>query len=328
MRRIIIAGVIIAAVLAAGIVYYTTRNDKVSGALRVSGNIELTEVELSFKTGGLLMERLVEEGQDVKKGQIIARLDSVEIAREVERQMALVAAARATLAELERGFRPEEIKEGEAAVISAKADLERIRSDFDRQQKLFAREVISAMEFEAARAAHDMAEARLKQAEERLALLREGPRIERIEVARATLKQAEATLGIAQRQMENTTILSPIDGIILSKNAEAGEFVAPGTPVVTVGDISHVWLRAYVDETDLGRVKIGQKVKVTADTYPGKVYQGHVSFIASESEFTPKSVQTQKERVKLVYRIKVEIPNLDRELKPGMPADAEILLQD
>ena len=113
---------------------------------------------------------------------------------------------------------------------------------------------------------------------------------------------------------------------MLSENVETGEYVAPGTPVVTVGDLENVWLRAYVQETDLGRVKVGQRVLVTTDTYPGKAYEGRVSFVASKAEFTPKNVQTQQERVKLVYRVKVDIPNPGMELKPGMPADAEILL--
>jgi len=112
----------------------------------------------------------------------------------------------------------------------------------------------------------------------------------------------------------------------LSKNVEAGEYVAAGTPIVTVGDLERPWLRAYINETDLGRIKVGQRVRVATDTYPGKIYEGHISFIASEAEFTPKNVQTQKERVKLVYRIKVDIPNPNMELKPGMPADADILL--
>ena len=124
--------------------------------------------------------------------------------------------------------------------------------------------------------------------------------------------------------MSYATVVSPLTGVVLSKNIEPGEYVAPGTAVVTVGDLVNVWLRAYIDETDLGRVKVGQRAWVTTDTYPGKIYEGRVSFISSEAEFTPKNVQTQKERVKLVYRIKIDITNPNMELKPGMPADAVI----
>ena len=133
---------------------------------------------------------------------------------------------------------------------------------------------------------------------------------------------------MAETRLGYATLASPLSGVVLSKNVEPGEFVAAGTPLVTVGDLENVWLRAYINETDLGRVKVGQRVRVTADTYPGKRYEGRVSFIASQAEFTPKNVQTEKERVKLVYRVKVDIRNPNMELKPGMPADAEILLEE
>jgi HlyD family secretion protein len=170
------------------------------------------------------------------------------------------------------------------------------------------------------------AEAAKRQAEAELALVLEGPRAEQIAQATARRKQAEAALRLAETKAGYARLVSPMRGVVLSKNVEPGEYVAPGTPVVTVGDLGHPWLRAYINETDLGRVKHGQRVRVTTDTYPGKVYEGRVSFIASEAEFTPKNVQTEKERVKLVYRIKIDIPNPKMELKPGMPADAEILL--
>lgn len=295
-----------------------------AGTLRLSGNVELTAVELSFKSPGWVKERPVDEGQAVTAGQVVARLDDVEVRREVARQEALVAAARANLDELERGSRPEEIRQGEAALASARADLEKQRAELARQRELFSREVISQREFDAARSAFEMAEAREGQARESLALLKKGPRSERIEAGRAALAQAEASLSIARRQLENTVLLSPVGGTVLAKNTEAGEYVSPGTPVVTVGNLDEVWLRAYVEETDLGRVKLGQGARVTTDTYPGKAYEGTVSFIASDAEFTPKSVQTRKERVKLVYRVKIDVANPAHELKPGMPADASI----
>ncbi len=142
------------------------------------------------------------------------------------------------------------------------------------------------------------------------------------------MKQAKEALALAETRLGYATLSAPISGVVLSENVEAGEYVAPGTPVVTVGDLKNVWLRAYINETDLGRVKVGQAVRLTTDTFPDKVYKGHLSFIASEAEFTPKNVQTEKERVKLVYRVKIEIPNPRMELKPGMPADAEIVLKE
>jgi HlyD family secretion protein len=170
----------------------------------------------------------------------------------------------------------------------------------------------------------DAARAALNQAKAQYDLVKAGPRKETIDQSRARVKQAEAALQLSQTRLSYTTLVSPMSGVVLSKNIEPGEYVSPGTPVVTVGDLVNVWLRAYIPEGVLGRVKVGQKAKVTTDTYPGKVYEGRVSFIAQEAEFTPKNVQTEKERVKLVYRIKIDITNPAMELKPGMPADAVI----
>jgi HlyD family secretion protein len=210
--------------------------------------------------------------------------------------------------------------------------------------------VISREEFDRVEAAYEVAVERLNEADWQLRLMEKGSRAEQIESARAALeeaeanyevvkkqekieraearkKQAEAALRLAETRLGYATLRAPLSGVVLSENVEPGEYVAPGTPVVTVGDLENVWLRAYIQETDLGRVKLGQEARLTTDTYPDKAYRGRVSFIASEAEFTPKNVQTQEERVKLVYRIKIDVPNPDMELKPGMPADAEILVE-
>ena len=168
--------------------------------------------------------------------------------------------------------------------------------------------------------------AAMEQAQAQYRLVKEGPRKEDIDQARAKLEQAKASLLAAETKLGYATVTSPLTGVVLSKNTEPGEYVAAGTPVVTVADIENLWLRAYVDERDLGKrnLALGTAAEVTTDAYPGKVYKGRVSFISSEQEFTPKSVQTNHERVKFVYRIKIDVKNPDRELKPGMPADARI----
>jgi HlyD family secretion protein len=143
---------------------------------------------------------------------------------------------------------------------------------------------------------------------------------------RAEIDRSQAVSGMTQKQLSDTEVYTPIDGVVLVKAAEPGEVLAAGTTVVTIGDLDHPWLRAYINETDLGRVKLGQKVKLTTDSFPNKVYWGQISYIASEAEFTPKQIQTKEERVKLVYRIKIEVDNKEHELKNNMPVDAEILL--
>jgi len=349
------------------------------GIIRVSGNIEITDAEVSFKLPGRVEARLVDEGETVKAGQTVARLDSAELTQEVAARRAEVQAVQAVLAELEAGSRPEEIAQAEASAAQAKARLdemlagarpqelsaaeavlrrakaeaERARLDAERYEGLYKKEIVSAQQNDAARTAYETALARQREAEEQYKLVKEGPRREQIdqaraawlqtqerfllvkkgprretiEQARARLQQAKEALAVAETRLGYATLASPLTGVVLSKSAEPGEFVAAGTPIVTVGDLENVWLRAYINETDLGRVKVGQGVRVTTDTYPDKRYAGRVSFIASQAEFTPRSVQTEKERVKLVYRVKVDIRNPNMELKPGMPADAEILLK-
>jgi HlyD family secretion protein len=358
--------------------YIQDRSAKDPSIIRVSGNIEVTDAEVSFKIPGRVEERLVDEGQEIKAGQLVARLDRTELAQEVALRKAEVQASQAALAELEAGSRPEEIAGAEASVQKAqarlndllagsrpqeiaaveaevqraKADADRLKVEEERQRALYNKEIISAREYEVARTGYEMALAKVKELEERLNLVKEGPRKEEIEQARAALReakerydlvkkgprketidqararlqQARESLAIAETRLGYTTLASPLSGLVLSKNVEPGEYVASGTPVITVGDLENVWLRAYINETELGRVKVGQRVRVTTDTYPGKIYEGRISFISSKAEFTPKNVQTEKERVKLVYRVKADIPNPKMELKPGMPADADILL--
>ena len=371
---------VLAVIAVAGIAIFAwldarSRND--DEPIRVSGNIEVTDAELSFKIPGRVEARLVDEGQAVTAGQTVALLDSKELSQDVSRNRAELEAARAALAELEAGSRPQEIAEARAAASqaqarlqeleagsrpqeiavakaayqSARADAKRLADDFDRYSGLYKKQLVSTQQNEAARTASEMADARKRQAKEELDLLIEGPRKEEIaqardayaraeqhyrlvkigprrediEQARARWDQARQSLALAETRRGYATLVSPMSGMVLSKSIEPGEYVSAGTPIVTVADLVNAWLRGYVNETDLGRVKLGQPVRVTTDTYPDKVYDGRISFISSQAEFTPKSVQTEKVRVKLVYRIKVDIKNPNMELKPGMPADAEIL---
>jgi len=314
-------------VAATAVAWYRFRGDREEGVLRISGNIEVTEVDVGFKIPGRVVERAVDEGMAVSSGQLVARLDSAELEGEVGLREAELQAAAAALQELAAGSRPQEIARARAGLAAARAEADRLSREFVRARALHARDVISRQELERAQAAFEVAEERGKEARENLLLAEEGARKEQIEQARARVRQAKEALELARTRLSYATVASPLAGIVLSKNAEPGDYVAAGTPVVTVGNLSEVWLRAYVEETDLGRIKLGQPVDVTADTYPGKIYAGRVSFISSQAEFTPKNVQTRKERVKLVYRIKVDIANPSMELKPGMPADGAIRIR-
>jgi HlyD family secretion protein len=319
------AGVVILVILTAVVFYINRRPGTNHESVKISGNVEVTTVEVSFKVPGRVRERLVDEGEVVSAGQLVARLDSADFAHEVAIRKAEVETARAGLRELEAGSRKEEIAQSEAALAAVEAEATRLAEDFRRQKELFAREVIPKQKFDAALAARDTAQAQARQARESLTLARKGPRQERIDQGRSRLREAEAALALAVERLGYTTLTAPAAGMVIAKNIEPGEQVAAGTPVITVGNITSPWLRGYIPETELGRVKVGQKARVRTDTWPGKTYDGLVSFISTEAEFTPKNVQTEKERVKLVYRIKITIPNPAMELKPGMPADAEII---
>ncbi|MFT3869137.1 MAG: efflux RND transporter periplasmic adaptor subunit [Nibricoccus sp.] len=296
-------------------------NSSPNGSLVLSGNIEVVDAQLGFKIPGRVLERTVSEGQRVTAGQPIARLDDIEQRQQLDLRRAELAVAAAALADLEAGSRPQEIVAAEAALHSAEAERDRAKLDFTRFEDLRTKEVVTARDFDSAQALIRVAEARVTQAAEQLKLVKEGPRAEQIAQAKARVQSSAASVALAETQVENTRLLSPLNGVVLSHNIEPGEFVAAGTPIVTVADTLHTWVRAYVNQTDLGRVRLGQKLVVHTDTAPGKDFEGVVSFISSEAEFTPKTVQTTKERVKLVFRIKVDVLNPNDELKPGMPAD-------
>jgi HlyD family secretion protein len=325
-RRWLVIPALLVAAGAAAYAYYRLAPRPDPTVIRVSGNVEVTDVEVSFRLPGWVEARPVSEGETVRAGQLIARLESTELAQDVAFREAESRAFAAELAALESGSRPQEIAVARAALRHAQAELERQAAEYERQGNLLARNVVSQQVYQKAKTEYEVAKSQVEEAQERLKLSEEGPRQEDIVRARARLEQVRQSLAIAKTRLNYATLVSPISGIVLSENVEAGEYVVPGVPVVTVGDLANTWLRAYVNETDLGRIKLGQSVCVSTDTYPGKAYAGHLSFIASAAEFTPKNVQTAAERVKLVYRVKINIPNPNLELKPGMPADADIWL--
>lgn len=323
--RVAVAVLLLAAVAAAGVIRLAIKRQASDhGVIKVSGNIEVTLAEASFKIPGRVLQRFVDEGQMVTNGQPVAVLDRVELEQDLAMRRAELEAAEAILAELEAGTRVEEIQQAEAALEMARVESVRLKAEFARAKEMLAQKVVAPRDYELAEAAYQVAAARVREGEARLALLKHGPREETVRAARARVEQARQGVGLAETRHANATLVTPLSGVVMAKGVENGEYVSPGTPVVTVGDLSNVWVRAYLDERDLGRVRVGQTVKVTADTYPGRVYEGRLSFLSPEAEFTPKNIQTAKERVKLVYRIKVDVTNPDQELKPGMPVDAEL----
>jgi HlyD family secretion protein len=209
-------------------------------------------------------------------------------------------------------------------VLDAQADLEQKRKDYARYQALYEKDEIPGQTRDLAATNVTRAQATYERAQQIYNELVEGTRQEELAVDRANVHQAHQNLHLSRIRLDYTVLRAPFDGVVLVRQAELGEVVSPGTPIVTLADLDHLWVRVYVPETDLGKVHWGQVVDVRTDTYPTRIYPGRISFISSEAEFTPKSVQTEKERVTLVYRVKVDVENPNRELKPGMPADVGI----
>jgi HlyD family secretion protein len=322
---IIMLGVL--AVIAGGYLYVrTTANQSADSTLLISGNMEAHESVVSFKVQGRIVALPIEEGQYVKQGDLLARLDDDDYRQQVGVDEATVRTREAELELALAGSRVQEIQAAKQTLLDAQADLELKQKDFRRRQALLAEQGVSREDVDSAASQLKRAQAtyeRVKQTHDQIV---EGTRKEEISVRRANLQLAREALQMSRVKLAYTVLSAPVSGVVLVRQAELGEVVAPGTPVVTIADVDHLWLRGYVNETDLGRIQWGQSATVRTDTFPDKTYQGRVSFISSQAEFTPKSVETHKERVTLVYRIKIDLDNPNHELKPGMPAEAAIAI--
>jgi HlyD family secretion protein len=242
----------------------------------------------------------------------------------VAQARAALAGAEAQLKELLAGSRLQEIKEARANLQQAEDNLKLARDDWDRFDSLFKEGAISAQERDRAKNQVEVAISQVKVARERHELIRVGPRPETIEAARHERDRAKAVLEMAQVRLRDSTILAPLSAIVLTKRAEQGEIVNPGFPIVILIDIDNLWLRVYIPESEIGLVGIGQGASVTVDSFPYRRFEGKVVEISSKAEFTPRTVQTKKERVNLVFGVKIRLDNHERLLKPGMPADTEI----
>jgi len=310
----------IAVVLVAGIVLVAARmlhgSTQIDDALLVSGNIETHESELSFQ---MVQSRITElpfdEGAWVRAGELLARVDDSSYRQQVAIDQAMLEVQQQQLLSAQQNFQA-----AQATVMNDQAAAAQRETDFDRYQTLWSKNAVSADTRDQAQTAFQQAHANVLRDQ---ALLRVSDK--EVGVAAANVKSAEENLKMAQITLDFTTLRAPFSGVLLARESELGEVVQPGSTVVTVGDLDHVWLRGYVDEIDLGRIRFGSPAAITTDSYPGKHYAGRVSFISSEAEFTPKSVETHKERVTLVYRVKIDlVDNPQHELKPGMPADAHL----
>jgi len=293
--------------------------DDPNGAFSLSGNVDVHQVELAFRVSGRISAVKVQEGDDVSAGQVVAELDPVPFQTDVDSAKADVAQAQAQLDKTRRGFRVEEVEQARANVAQRAADLENARVTLQRQEQLVAAGLVTHQQIDDAQARVHMTDAALAAARGQLTLELHGSRIEDIEAQEAMLASARARLEKAQTALSDATLLAPSNGIISVRARELGAIVQAGQTVYTLTLNDPVWIRAYVSNARLGRIKPGMSVKVTTDSVPGRRYDGTVGFISPEAEFTPKTVQTEQVRDDLVYRIRVIASDPDNVFRQGMP---------
>ena len=290
-----------------------------------TGTVEAVEVTIGNKIPGQVLEVVPREGNLVKAGDVVARIDHADLDLELERARAGVRAATAQLTLLRRGPRKQEVRRAEQMVAQTKAALDNARTNLGRAQDLLSKKVVPQSKVDQARAQVDVLQAQYNAAQEGLSALRAGSRLEQLHMAEANLEQAEMLVRILGKKIEDCTVKSPTTGRVVARFLEPGELAGTGMPIIRVADLSAVWIMIYVAETELGRVRVDGQAEIQVDSFPGKSFPGKVTYISPQEEFTPKNIQTKDERVRMVFGVKVEAENPDESLKPGMPADVVLL---
>ena len=312
-------------IIAAIVLKVTVFKGDADADLAASGTVEATEAQLGFQSPGRIAAIRVREGDAVRTGDTLAKLDDAELAARRTQAQAALAAAQALLAELRAGSRSEERVSAQEALRAATSRLEDARREFERSQRLQQAGALSQEQLDRARLQLDLLERQKTQAEQQAQLVETGPRSERIAAQVALVAQAQGAVAQIDAALANAVIIAPFGGVVTVKDREVGETVPAGAPVLTIMNLDDRWVRIYIPENRVGAVRLGQEAAISADTYPERSYRGQVSFIASQAEFTPRNVQTREERVKLVYAVKVRVTqDSTYDLKPGIPADVTL----
>ena len=326
-RRIAVVVLLLSAAAGAVLGYrHLHPADRPRDVLTLYGNVDLREVELAFTVQERVRRVLVEEGDAVRRGDLLAELDPVRLEAGLMGREAELEAARQQLLELERGSRPEEILRARAELAAARASQREAELSFQRIERLVREKLASPQSRDDARAALDTAAAKVDAAEANVSLVVLGPRQEVVAAARARVRAAEAAVAAARKDLEDARLLAPSDGTIQARVLEPGDVASPQRPVLTLALTDPLWVRAYVSEPDLGRIRPGALAEISTDSFPGKVYRGRVGYVSPSAEFTPKSVQTTDVRSSLVYQVRVLVSEGAGELRLGMPATVRIPL--
>ena len=323
----IIVRVAIVGLVAAGIWYAVERHEReacLTGPLSLYGNVELRQVSLPFNNSERIAEVLVDAGDHVTKGQVLAKLETGRITPLLTQAQAQADAQRQTLARMKNGSRPEEVALAKADLDSAEVVAADARKRFDRLQSLSASSGVSKQDLDTAEAVYLEAAAKAVAVRKNYELVLAGPRSEDIAEAAAKLAALEAQISLLQKQLDDAVLTAPTDAVVRTRVMEPGEMASPQKAVFTLAVTSPKWVRTYVSEPQLGRIKPGMKAQVTCDSFPGKAISGTVSFIASVAEFTPKTLQTEELRTSLVYEVRILVDDPNDDLRLGMPVTVHI----
>lgn len=317
MKLVLILILLIAIILAA---LYQYRQQQREARIR-TGTIEVTTADISPKTSGYIKNLRVKEGDAIHQGDVVAILDRKDLEAALLRDKAAYAQAKTNLLKLENGSRSEEIRAAAANTAAAQSAYDKAQRDYSRSQALVTYGAIAASAYDDAVTARKSAEAQLNAASEQELLLQNGPRYEEVQSAQEEVTRQQAVIDMSQEAVQDLTVYCPLDGFILTKNFEPGEYVNAGSPIATVADMSDCWVKVYVSSSELGTLAVGQKATVRIDALPSPAFTGHIKEISDKAEYTPRQSITKNERANLVFYVKVSIDNRDGIMKPGMPAD-------
>jgi HlyD family secretion protein len=330
-RRTLLIAVpaLILVLAAAGFGWSVLRHRQAQSELTLFGNVDLRQVDLAFNSSERIESVTAQEGDHVLAGQLLARLDSGRLAPQVEEATALDEAQAQVVERLRRGSRPEEISQARANVASAEADAANAQQQYARLQNLAERSAgraASQQDLDNARAALEVARAKLVLNQKALALSMAGPRREDVAQAQAQLRADDARLHLLQKQLKDAELTAPADAVVRSRLMEPGEITTPQRPVFSLAIVNPKWVRTYVSEADLGKLRPGMAASVSADSFPGQRFTGWIGFISPVAEFTPRTVQTTELRTSLVYEVRVFVTDAQDRLRLGMPATVKLSL--
>lgn len=327
MKRPILIVIVLALLVGGvtvGVSWYDRQSTEPTDVLVLHGNIDIRQVELAFNSSGRIDRMLAHEGDRVARGDLLAVLDEQRLALNVAQAEAQVAVQQQVVARNAAGSRPEEIRKARADADAARAAATNAERAYRRVQDLVARDFVSQQQLDTAKAEADAAAARLESAEQALRLVMAGPRKEDVAAAVATLRAYQTALAVARRDLEEASLHAPSDGVVQNRLLEPGDLASPQKPVYTLAIDDPLWVRAYLSESDLGKVRPGMLAEISSDSHPDKRYRGWVGFISSTAEFTPKAVETREVRTSLVYQVRIFVCAPRGELRLGMPVDASI----